>query len=96
MTPRRIMHIIGSVELTTLVLMLLNLFTVHRPAFTQVLGPAHGLAYTATVIAAVLLMNGRHRVWLRALVPGIGGLLAARAILSAHGFRREGMSGEVG
>jgi hypothetical protein len=38
--------------------------------------------YTATVITAILLMNGVHRVWLLALVPGIGGLLAARAIQS--------------
>lgn len=80
MNPGRIMHIIGAVELVTLVLMLLNLFTVHRPAFTHVLGPIHGLAYTGTVVAAVLLMNGRHRVWLRALVPGIGGLLAAQVV----------------
>jgi hypothetical protein len=40
----------------------------------------HGLAYTATIIAAVLLAHGRRRVWLSALVPGFGGLLAARAV----------------
>jgi hypothetical protein len=39
----------------------------------------HGLAYTATVITAVLVMSGRHRVWLLAFIPGIGGLLASRA-----------------
>lgn len=79
MSPRRILEIIGAVELTTLVLMLGNIVTVHQPEVSQVLGPVHGLAYTATVIAAVLVMGGRHRVWLLALVPGIGGLLASRA-----------------
>ncbi|WP_350275116.1 hypothetical protein [Kribbella sp. HUAS MG21] len=79
MTPRRILHVIGTVELATLALMLLNLVTVHAPAVSSTLGPLHGLAYTTTVISAVLLMKGRHRVWLLALVPGCGGLLAARA-----------------
>jgi len=70
---------IGLVELGTLVLLVLNLLTVHHPAISGVLGPVHGLAYTAAVVAAVLAMRGRHRVWLLVLVPGIGGLLAARA-----------------
>ncbi|SDE13339.1 hypothetical protein [Glycomyces harbinensis] len=79
MQPRRVLHLIGTVELATLVLMLLNLATVHHPAITGVLGPVHGLVYTGTVIAAALLMNGRHRIWLLALIPGVGGLLAARS-----------------
>lgn len=79
MSPRRLLEIIGTVELATLVLMLGNLFTVHQRQVSAVLGPVHGLAYTVTVIAAVLVMNGQHRVWLLALIPGIGGLLSARA-----------------
>lgn len=81
MSPRRILQIMGAVELATLVLMLLNLATVHVREVSQILGPVHGLAYTATVIAAVLVHGGAHRVWLRALIPGIGGLLASRAAL---------------
>ncbi len=79
MNSRRTLHVIGSIELLTLILMLLNLATVHLPAISHILGPLHGLVYTATVVAAILLMNGIHRVWLLALIPGIGGLLAARA-----------------
>lgn len=78
MSPRRILHLVGGVELATLVLMLANLFTVHLPAVTRVLGPVHGLVYTGTVLAAALVMRGRHAVWLWALIPGVGGLLAAR------------------
>lgn len=79
MSPRRILQMVGTVELVTLVLMLVNLVTVHLPEVSRVLGPVHGLAYTATVITAVLVMSGRHRVWLLAFIPGIGGLLASRA-----------------
>lgn len=80
MSPRRVLHVLGTAELTTLALLLLNLVTVHHRTISGILGPVHGLAYTATIIAAVLLGNGRSQVWLRALVPGIGGLLAARAV----------------
>lgn len=79
MSPQRTLQIFGTIELTTLVLMLANIVTVHLPEVSRVLGPAHGLAYSATVIASLLMMGGRHRVWLLALVPGIGGLLASRA-----------------
>ncbi|MEV6825259.1 hypothetical protein [Amycolatopsis sp. NPDC051102] len=80
MNPRRTLHVLGSVELGTLALLLLNLVTVHHRTISGVLGPVHGLAYTATIITAVLLAGGRTQVWLRAFVPGIGGLLAARAV----------------
>ena len=79
MSPKRVLQFVGAVELSTLVLMLANLFTVHLPAISSILGPLHGLAYTATVLVAFLVRGGRHRVWLLALVPGIGGLLASRA-----------------
>ncbi|XTZ13669.1 hypothetical protein ACQSSU_19345 [Micromonospora echinospora] len=82
MSPRRILQFVGAVELVTLVLMLVNIVTVHLPEVTHVLGPVHGLAYTATVITAILVMSGHRRVWLLALIPGIGGLLAARTASS--------------
>ncbi|GAB3921284.1 hypothetical protein GCM10029976_008120 [Kribbella albertanoniae] len=82
MNPRRLMHVIGTFELATLILLLANLATIHHPAISSALGPIHGLAYTSTIIIAVLIMKGRHRIWLLSLVPGIGGLLAARATQS--------------
>jgi hypothetical protein len=74
------MHVIGTAELTTLAMMLLNIVTVHDPMISGVLGPVHGLAYTTTIIAAVLLAKGRYRVWLLALIPGVGGLSSAQSI----------------
>lgn len=70
---------LGVAELVTLALMLLNMVTVHAPAVSAVLGPAHGLAYTGTVIAGILAADGRHTVWARSLIPGLGGWLAYRA-----------------
>ena len=84
MSARRILQMIGAVELATLILMLINIATVHAPGISHILGPVHGLAYTATVITAFLVMDGRHRVWLLALIPGIGGLLASRAVPSSE------------
>ncbi|GAB4086737.1 hypothetical protein GCM10028784_33670 [Myceligenerans cantabricum] len=84
MSPRRILQVVGAAELVTLVLMLVNLATVHAPEVSGVLGPVHGLAYTATVITAVLVRGESHRVWLAALLPGIGGLLASRAASPAR------------
>ncbi|KIH99559.1 hypothetical protein LP52_06690 [Streptomonospora alba] len=77
MNPRGTLRLAGVIEPATLLVMLLNMATYHLPAVSSVLGPLHGLAYATTVIAAILV-NGRHRVWLLALIPGIGGLLAAR------------------
>lgn len=70
---------LGVAEMATLALMLINIATVHEPAISSVLGPSHGLAYTGTVIAAILTAAGRHRVWALSLVPGIGGWLAYRS-----------------
>ncbi|MET3565578.1 hypothetical protein SAMN04515691_0113 [Leifsonia sp. 98AMF] len=78
MSPRRILQIVGTIELATLVVLLANLVTIHLPELSRVLGPVHGLAYTGTVITAVLLSKGRRRVWLFSLIPGVGGLLASR------------------
>ncbi|WP_020076371.1 hypothetical protein [Cryocola sp. 340MFSha3.1] len=83
MSPRRILQIVGTIELATLVVLLANLVTVHLPELSRVLGPVHGLAYTGTVITAVLLSKGRHRVWLFSLIPGVGGLLASRTASAA-------------
>lgn len=82
MTGPRALGIVAALEFGTLVLMLLNLATLHLPVITKTLGPVHGLAYVSTIIVAALLADGRHRVWLLALVPGVGGLLASRSLRS--------------
>ena len=71
------------VEASSLVVLLLNLATVHLAGVATVVGPVHGTAYL-TVIATALLGSGRPGRW-RALVPGVGGLLAVRAARQGGG-----------
>jgi uncharacterized membrane protein len=80
---RLALRLSATVEFVSLLLMLANLATLHLPAITKTLGPVHGLAYIVTIVLAVLLAEGRHRVWLLALVPAIGGLLSSRVLATA-------------
>ncbi|GAA0488233.1 hypothetical protein Ade02nite_81330 [Paractinoplanes deccanensis] len=73
-----LLRIAARVELITLVLMLLNLVTVHARPVTQLLGPLHGCSYLL-VIGATLAATRRPRPRLLSIIPGVGGLLAARA-----------------
>ena len=95
MSARRLLGLLralGTVELVTLAAMLVNLATVHHPVLTKGLGPVHGLAYCGTVVVAMLLAQAldtpaaRRGRWL-AVVPGLGGLLAARALGRRSGER---------
>ncbi|MFB9905694.1 hypothetical protein [Allokutzneria oryzae] len=72
----------ATVELTTLVVMLVNIATVHAPAVSSVSGPLHGFAYVMVVVVALLREGTPRRARLVALLPGIGGLLAVREITS--------------
>ncbi|WP_290050919.1 hypothetical protein [Amycolatopsis solani] len=90
MSARRALRVLGTLELGSLAVLLLNLVTVHHRTVSGIVGPVHGLAYTATIVTAVLVANGRSRIWARALVPGFGGLLAARAVLAAAARSRRG------
>lgn len=65
------------VEASSLLLLVVNLATVHVPAVASLVGPVHGAAYL-TVIATSLLAPAAGRARWRALVPGVGGLLAVR------------------
>jgi hypothetical protein len=78
--PGRILRLTAAIESVTLLLLVLNLVTVHVAAIGSAIGPVHGAAYVTTLICAWLL---RHRaigiIWW-ALIPGIGGLLAVRSL----------------
>ncbi|PRX96708.1 DUF3817 domain-containing protein [Allonocardiopsis opalescens] len=77
----RLLRLAAAVEAVSLAVLLVNLVTVHHEAVTSLGGPVHGTAYLA-VIAATWLMPSAAAPgarW-RALVPGVGGLLAVRRI----------------
>lgn len=69
----------ARVELLSLLVLLANLATVHLPWVATLLGPLHGCAYLV-VIGATVAETRRVRPRLLALVPGIGGVLARRAL----------------
>ncbi|SFP97903.1 hypothetical protein K8Z49_07235 [Actinomadura madurae] len=75
----RALRIAAAAEAVSLVVLLVNLATVHAPAVSSLIGPLHGTAYLA-VIALTLLEPPVPGARLRAVVPGIGGLLALRRL----------------
>lgn len=81
MTAVRTLRIAAAVEAVSLAVLLANLATVHARAVTALGGPVHGTAYLATIAACAWLAPGATPAarW-RALIPGIGGLLALRRI----------------
>ncbi|MEO3749938.1 hypothetical protein [Streptomyces sp. B6B3] len=68
----RALRLAAVVEAGSLVVLLANLATVHVPAVASLVGPVHGMAYLVAIATAP---PGAR--W-RAVIPGIGGLLAAR------------------
>lgn len=79
MTVRlRYPRLAARVELVSLLVLFANLFTVHLPAVSSLLGPAHGCAYLFVVVAVWRLEEATTAAKVLALVPGAGGLLALR------------------
>lgn len=63
------------VETVSLVVLLVNLATVHLPGIASAAGPLHGFAYLSTIATAFLLPLPT-RIRLLTLIPAIGGLWA--------------------
>lgn len=78
----RALRIAAGVEAASLVILLVNLVTVHLPAITSLGGPVHGTAYLVVIAATFLVAASPSARWL-AFIPGIGGLLALRRISRA-------------
>jgi hypothetical protein len=78
------LRLLGAVELVSVLVLFGNLATVHDEAVASAVGPLHGMVYLAVVVAALAVARGRHRIWLLALVPAVGGLLADRASRAPH------------
>ncbi|MFX0591224.1 DUF3817 domain-containing protein [Melissospora conviva] len=68
------------VELVSLVVLLVNLSTVHLESVTAVMGPAHGCAYLVVVVAAWRSASATAMVRILALLPGVGGLVVLRLL----------------
>lgn len=68
------------VEAASLLVLLVNLFTVHAGPVTSLGGPVHGSAYLITIVATFSLTAAGPSGAARALsfVPGVGGMLVLR------------------
>ncbi|WP_188196256.1 DUF3817 domain-containing protein [Nonomuraea sp. SYSU D8015] len=81
----RLLRIAAAVEAASLMVLLANLLTVHAKAITTVVGPLHGTAYLVVIVAASLApaaaASGARP---QAFIPGIGGLLAVRALAAVR------------
>lgn len=76
-------RIAAVVECVSLVVLLVNLATVHLPVITSLGGPTHGLAYLVIVVATLRNPAATRMAKLLAWVPGIGGLLVLRNLTPA-------------
>ena len=74
----RVLKIAAAVEAVSVCLLFLNLFTVHGPAVSSALGPAHGTAYLVTIVTALSTAGASRRAKALAFAPAIGGYLALR------------------
>ncbi|GAA4902651.1 hypothetical protein LX16_0205 [Stackebrandtia albiflava] len=75
----RILRIAALVEAVSLVVLLVNLATVHAPGISGWTGPLHGASYVTVIVTGSLARSAVGVPW-RVLIPGVGGLLMVRRI----------------
>jgi hypothetical protein len=85
-----LLRIAARVEAASLLVLLLNLATVHVQWMATLVGPLHGCAYLVAIGATLQASRNPRIRWL-SVVPGIGGLLADRGIRAAQ--RSQPLSG---
>lgn len=88
--PLRLLTTAAVVELLTLVVLLVNLGTVHVPFVATLLGPLHGCAYLAAIVGTAVRTGGLSRPTLLCLVPCVGASLAVVLLRSAGRGSTEG------
>jgi hypothetical protein len=76
----QLFRVAATVELVSLLVLLVNLATVHLPAVSSLCGPVHGCAYLFVVVATSRNPAAATATKVLAWVPGIGGLLVARRL----------------
>ncbi len=74
----RPLRLAAAVELLSLLVLVINLATVHVRAVASLCGPVHGCAYLAVLILTAWSPAADRTAKLLAAIPGVGGLLATR------------------
>jgi hypothetical protein len=76
----RLLRIAAPIEFASLIVLFVNLATVHWPAVSSSIGPIHGCAYLFVIIATWQTAGAPKKAKVLAVIPGIGGYLALRTI----------------
>jgi hypothetical protein len=76
----RAFRVAAAVEFLSLLVLLVNLATVHLPVVSSLGGPVHGCAYLFVVVATLRNPAATKAAKAMAWLPGIGGLLVARQL----------------
>ncbi|MGI5448174.1 DUF3817 domain-containing protein [Streptomyces sp. CA-243310] len=76
----RLLPTAAGIELGSLVVLLVNLATVHLASISTLAGPVHGCAYLFTLVAVARDPRRTPLTTGLALLPGIGGVLALRGL----------------
>lgn len=76
-TKRLLFDWLVIVETLTLVVLLVNLVTVHDDRVTSTVGPIHGLLYVAVIIAVLLVPGLSNATRMIAAIPAVGAPWAA-------------------
>ena len=75
-----VLRLAARLELLTLLVLLGNVLSGHDERIAAAVGPLHGGVYLTVVIGLLLRERTPGKVRALGLVPGIGGLLALRAV----------------
>lgn len=76
------LSVAAGFEAASLLILFVNLFTVHAEVITSLGGPVHGMAYLVTIVMTFSLTSSGASAgarW-RSLVPGVGGMLVLRQL----------------
>ena len=92
---RRPLRVSAAVELASLTVLLVNLATADVHQVAAVVGPLHGCAWLYGIAATWQDTAATRRHVLLAAVPGVGGLLALRALVRTDAAAAAGSSPPV-
>lgn len=76
----RVPTLVAGIELGSLLVLLVNLATVHVPVVATILGPLHGCAYIAAIVGTAVRAGLLSPPTLLSLIPGVGGTLAVTVL----------------
>ncbi|AOT59457.1 MULTISPECIES: DUF3817 domain-containing protein [Streptomyces] len=73
----KVLRVAAAVEAASILILFVNLFTIHAKAITSLGGPTHGTAYLITIVSTFSLTVAGAAGAARGLafVPGVGGML---------------------